>query len=570
MRAMKKLIKSIFLFTVFYFPIVFYSCTEDKERFPEDVYYADSAAVLLTDSSVVIEGENLVNPSTGGPGVGWDESSGIISMTKSSAKSAGYFFSVNDIVACDLGTSGILRRITDIDSTSTLYIVYTEEADFLDFFREFKASLTTQISTIKLANANLSNKQISAALTDNSGKVHPYKIVRKDENGNIVGIWSAFQPMLNIDEAVFSVNWDYSESSVFGDSSIKESPYMYIKKGYADVYDTIDINVDIKQADVSKNGINTYVNSFSCKNNSYMNLYNEFIMEAGNSFSKTGTGKLADIYSADYCFMVGPVPVWVSVNAHMLYRYTATSGGNTKISAGIGYKVDNGCFGVSYTRKNGWSPVHSFSGTSTRKLPEFSGSANLFGKLEIYPQINVDFFSSAGTYTDVIPYLEARSDFSDDFVTGTGLDSYWNSVLNSGLNLRLGADAKVLGSFVSGYNAGEKTLAAPVTVYHAPDKVEIHDGNNQSGTRGQSLNKEIQVRVLDSWGNPVVLAPVYFEPYSYLNGSVSSLLEYTDGNGLCGTKWTLGPSAGVQKVKASVKINDDITIDHVTFSSTAN
>ncbi|MBI5545269.1 MAG: Ig-like domain-containing protein, partial [Deltaproteobacteria bacterium] len=115
-------------------------------------------------------------------------------------------------------------------------------------------------------------------------------------------------------------------------------------------------------------------------------------------------------------------------------------------------------------------------------------------------------------------------------------------------------------SFTLGTVAGENRLVvapvlgalsgAPKTVSFsalgfaaAADHLEKEAGDLQSAMVGTRVLEDPQVRVVDSWGNPVPGFALSFE-VSVGGGRVGAATASTDPSGLASTSFTLGPVAG--------------------------
>lgn len=96
-----------------------------------------------------------------------------------------------------------------------------------------------------------------------------------------------------------------------------------------------------------------------------------------------------------------------------------------------------------------------------------------------------------------------------------------------------------------------------------PAKLVIAAGNAQVGTAGAQLGSDISVRVTDAVDTPKPGIVVNFTVSG--GGSLSATSATTDASGIASVHWTLGTTAGVQSVLASVA-----GLTPVTFTATAN
>jgi len=572
--------KLLFLPVLLFF-LLFFSCTEDEiVKDPEEVVVTDKS-VELGDSSIVVDNKKLMNSATGTAGMEWDTQTGIMTMTKASAIQAGYHFRVNHVLSCDLDTAGILRRITQLDSTNVDYILYTEQATLEDFFRNLDVRLTTQVSPDQLTSANLSPKEISAALTDEEGVVHPYKIIRHNEDGSVQSSWSAHEPLPAElgGSHTLNVDYDYSGKVLFDKKLSNGEAKLFVKNGYIHFRNTTSIDLSLKTEWESHwpwpPVPHTYIRKFHCTNNSTFSTYTGLEFDIDASFEYKDTYLIAQLNKTSFCFWVGAAPVWVTVDSKLYGNITASASSSLQATAGLGYEITSCEFGVRYTHDDGWSPVKNFSNKFIKEPFTVQGDARLSARTEIYPRIFIQLDGVAGPYVDLVPYLETDNIFAFDYTTGGDKNTYWSSEFTAGLDTRLGAKVEVLGHTLKSYNSGDIALLDPYTIYQAPHKIEVISGNNQTGSKGRPLAQELNVKVLDSWGNAVPLVPVYFEPETDDDGAVANHLQYTNSDGVCSTTWTLGTDENQQKLKASIKILYDpshapLILSSVTFDAVAN
>ena len=88
-----------------------------------------------------------------------------------------------------------------------------------------------------------------------------------------------------------------------------------------------------------------------------------------------------------------------------------------------------------------------------------------------------------------------------------------------------------------------------------------------SGAAGQPLPDPVQLRVTDSAGRVLSDVPVIWHA---LDGTVEPLAPRTDSAGIARARWTLGPAAGAQRLRAQVgSAHGGSTIPPVTISATA-
>jgi adhesin/invasin len=110
------------------------------------------------------------------------------------------------------------------------------------------------------------------------------------------------------------------------------------------------------------------------------------------------------------------------------------------------------------------------------------------------------------------------------------------------------AGANTAQAIVSGVGQAAFTATAAAGT---PSVIRIVSGNGQSGPAGAALGAQLVVQVLDDAENPVSGATVTWSIESG-GGSVSPGSGQTDVQGRAAAVWTLGPTTGTQRARATV------------------
>lgn len=127
-----------------------------------------------------------------------------------------------------------------------------------------------------------------------------------------------------------------------------------------------------------------------------------------------------------------------------------------------------------------------------------------------------------------------------------------------------------LGSAVGGQSAratlaGAAAVTFSATATSAPaSQLLLVSGNNQAATVKATLPQRLVVRAADAFGNPRTGVGVVFN-VTLGGGTLSAASATTDLDGFAGVDWTLGQTAGTQRVTATTS-----GIAPLTFTATAN
>jgi hypothetical protein len=82
--------------------------------------------------------------------------------------------------------------------------------------------------------------------------------------------------------------------------------------------------------------------------------------------------------------------------------------------------------------------------------------------------------------------------------------------------------------------------------------IEPLSGSGQTGAPGAPLAAPLEVRLLDHVGRPIPRLRVEWTPLPG-SGEAQPRNSFTDANGIATTMWFLGPKAGPQEIRASVR-----------------
>ena len=114
--------------------------------------------------------------------------------------------------------------------------------------------------------------------------------------------------------------------------------------------------------------------------------------------------------------------------------------------------------------------------------------------------------------------------------------------------------------------AGSISATVSVSVQQVASQVTIVSGDGQTAVVGTALVDELVAQSSDAGGSPVPLIDISFS-VSTGGGFLTVTSVTTDAQGRASSAWTLGTTAGVQQVKASIV---GVTGGDATFSATAN
>ncbi|MDI9604460.1 MAG: hypothetical protein QM305_03905 [Bacteroidota bacterium] len=162
-----------------------------------------------------------------------------------------------------------------------------------------------------------------------------------------------------------------------------------------------------------------------------MNLALRIAATAGADVSKEFTLK-EDIVKTRFTFMVGAVPVYVSVASDLMAELSAAAEGEASISGGVSAGM-TAKFGVEWDKDTGGKPIYGIERNLELISPSVDAHAHLEGGIYTYPSIKIGLYSVLCPTINPKPYVKAAADarLVDNSYLG------WNAGLSTGIELDL-------------------------------------------------------------------------------------------------------------------------------------
>ncbi len=234
-------------------------------------------------------------------------------------------------------------------------------------------------------------------------------------------------------------------------------------------------------------------------------------------------------YSNNVVFMVGPVPVLISMDLAIKAAASLNASAVLTMQEEKNYQKNFTALLVGDELKN----VHfvSFSTNKSTSHSNYSLQGSLGADFSLGPEISVELYKVIG------PYFELPLSLNAGICVNQNLN--WSASTSLGIEGNLGIRAH-LGSwslFDFKHTLFRAELINPLIM---PYKIDIISGNFQKGIQNQLLTKPIKFKVSSSYGLGVPLVPVHFS-LDNGNGSITQNMRLTDTHGIVELNdWTLG------------------------------
>lgn len=522
----------------------------------------DQGITVNTNPFMLTLNNSTLN-NTNGPGMEYDSTGQMRILEESLPEGFEKAIDTAMVLAIDLDTTGLIRKVTGFGSEGDEFVIKTEQAEMGEVFLDAQFTLSTEEMVVPNLKSDMTNEEISRALTDENGMIHPARIIIHTPHGDIYK--SAFDGdnLTNTNDFIMT----------YTDTIFKREHFKIWVDAYLKAYSNFILSFDYRNGyiewphwwqPVYHPGVLKY---FGAYYNGGINSRASITALAEMEFEYDSTLMLKnDLFKISYKFFVGVVPVFIDVTCDIYGHVTAKLSGELKATSGFTADADLK-LGVQYS--NGQiGPIKEFTFNKTINPLTVEGSVSVETRAELYPQFMVSIYGCGGPIMEIVPYITAEANASASFSLGEmSWDAAWDASVDWGVDGRIGAKLEILGKKLAEYKSGELNLVKPINIWSVPASIEIVSGNNQSGLAESELPNPLIVIVKDSWNNPFGGIPVAYSAEED-NGEFDADIKFSGLDGKASNIWTLGLT-GTNESKALIKKADGTTIDSVMFSAGA-
>ena len=463
-------------------------------------------------------------------------------------------FHTGDILTIDLDSTGVLRKIIKVRYENNRVYLETVQAGLDELFVDLHLKLSTEFMGSP-AQPGTAGPDLIESLRDMNGFLHPAEIIYRDDQG-ILSKKSAFS---GNEDTVGSVQMidllhDFSGTSMYGNPG--ENIHLYFEEGTAsfssDAVFELDVSFEGEIDRRSKVKLGQ-VRSFDYQVHAVAEFNTDLFLDLKSPVDQESKVSIHNFREVCAKFLIPPgVPLWVTMDPDILGRFELTADS----SLHAGWHFDNKpdiTAGAHYDAvTNSFTPVKESEMEYTSHPLNLQGDVNAGIRLELYPRVDIGFYNRPGPFTEIVPYTEGiyHSEMKTR-ITPTGEEPYlsWESRLDYGLDLRLGADMEFLSN--EDREMGPEVLnGSRQLVWKSPENIilstTLPDVVEPGGTY------ELGFRVTDLIGLPVPLCPVYIAG----DGEFSRYISLTGSDGEVSVEWTIKDISDHCSFEAAI-LNDD-------------
>lgn len=231
-------------------------------------------------------------------------------------------------------------------------------------------------------------------------------------------------------------------------------------------------------------------------------------------------------------FLVGNVPVFISLNTNIGARYTMEARSELHASAGLKFQ-STARLGILWNEESGIEPIKDFAYDYQEYDPTFSAEGVLSAQVSYYPQVEVSIYKFFGPWVDIIPYLQQNIKAGMQ-VTEAG-NNYlgWEHTVSAGVSTRMGVNFDFF--FDESEYRTEVMELASTNIYEAPYNLLLVSPQNDLFSKNEEIEATFKVTALR--GTKEVPCPGTFVTFAG-DGSLSNKYAVSDQDGLVTVLWT--------------------------------
>jgi len=447
-----------------------------------------------------------------------------------------------------------IRVIKSYSVVGKTLTIQTEQGNMSNLFKNISFTLSTDpsLSTVQTKSSSTSRvitpSQIGIMTTNGYKKIYDkasslrsayddsYNIFSFNEDFSGQDLYNKNGQRVYWEKGIFDIGLKGVFSFDFGQTVVNNVPWGELEK--FEFYLDGNLNIDL---------LLQYTYSIQSVPESKENLLNENI-----------------IPRMDFTFMVGTVPVMISVKTDLYDSYDLNANAEISLSTGCNFQ-SNAKLGLTFVPSTGIIPIKSFTSSFTLYPLTFNAKGTLTAKGSIYPKITFGIYSVLGPWVKPMPYL--REDFEGGMRASTDGNNYlgWTSKSYAGLDCQMGLDLDFAIWHQNIWTSDIYNLKDALLI-DAPNKIELTSPTDGTKvTAGTPVNVSFYLSYLNN------LTGIYFPCWGALvnfstQGSVNKSFAVSDTQGSATVQWT--PKNSSDHLTATIVDKDGQTISEATFTPT--
>ncbi len=159
---------------------VFSSCEKEYITEEPEAIFDQGERLVLNDNLVILDNSKLSHGG-GQPGILFDESTGVVRFDEAVELGVAFELDSATVLNIDMDDEVLVRMVTSVETTGGEYVLQTTQGGINDIFDKAKIGFdfSPEYSNQQLKTKSISGlegEELSKALTDDDGRIHPSRI----------------------------------------------------------------------------------------------------------------------------------------------------------------------------------------------------------------------------------------------------------------------------------------------------------------------------------------------------------------------------------------------------------
>lgn len=235
-------------------------------------------------------------------------------------------------------------------------------------------------------------------------------------------------------------------------------------------------------------------------------------------------------------FVVGGVPVILTVHTNIGKHSLFTANGTATASAGYGFNAEISG-GVLWTPESGATPYYSAKSQFSNPILSLNTEATVEAKVSYYPQIEMKLYNFIGPCVELRPYIKESIKAGAGVLSQDGSYIGWTAGTYSGMDLRLGLNMGFGGFSEELVGTDLINLVEDTPLFEAPYRISIKYPEEEIFNEGETINAEFLVESYSPLIDQYFPCPWALVRFETEDGTTASEVALSDINGSVTCEW---------------------------------
>ncbi|MCQ2117441.1 MAG: hypothetical protein MJY76_04805 [Bacteroidales bacterium] len=300
------------------------------------------------------------------------------------------------VLSIDTGVEGCICKVTSYSVSGNHVVLEGETGDLTDVF----------MNTTLVLSTNDYDELATKAIGQNRIVAKPVACIVEDEEGNRSEQF--ISPQTRASKTVHIFNWSFDKSGYkffdYKNSSGTVSCCAKMAESYVKANLDLYMSIEFKGLSVTPKKMEAYLTGG-------VSTSQKLVLDAkGNYHKEQKAGVIKNnALSTSIKFVIGVVPIYISVQTDILYDYVIDAKANLHFETGFLASTQTKV-GFNWTKDNGIKGISSISNSFNVIYPTITFKGTADAQAWVYPRVRLELYSIIGPSFEIKPYLRAHAE----------------------------------------------------------------------------------------------------------------------------------------------------------------